>query len=152
MTMPNTSAEILLKWGDGEYLFKLRIKEIGELQRLSGVGIGEIAMRVIRGQAYITDIYDTIRLGLIGGGQSAVRAKELVDLYVEGRPLADFRDPSSPLATAIAVLKAVWLGIDDLNEEADDLGKVLAAMAGLTLPPSSVKARTSAGRRSKRKK
>lgn len=149
----NTSAEVLLKWADGEYTFRLRIKEIDELQRICGAGVGDIAMRVVHGRPYYRDMYDTIRLGLIGGGLAPVKAKELVDMYVDGRPIADLNDPSSPLATTMAIFNAIWFGLSDLADEDSTPKKEIAAamMAGLTSPRSTAKRRTSGGRRNKRK-
>jgi len=151
----NTSAEVLLKWGDGEYLFKLRIKEIDELQRVCGAGFGEIATRLMHGRPYYRDVYDTIRLGLIGGGTAPVKAKELVEMYVDGRPMADLKDPSSPLKTAMAVINAKWFGIADLIDDADTSpGNVDAAttMDESTLPQSTAKVQSSGGRRRRSKK
>ncbi len=98
---PNIAAEVELAWADGTYLFALKLKQIEELQRLCGAGLGEIAQRLlVQRRWYAGDVVETIRLGLIGGGLPAVRARELVDTYVDGHPLADPRDPANPLATA----------------------------------------------------
>ena len=109
-------SDITLKWGDGEYLFALKGRQIDELQRLCGgrepVGIGAIANRVFMRQFFWADIVHTIRLALIGGGMDAVRAKELTDTYVEGQTLANPNDPSSPVATARAILEALFVGIE----------------------------------------
>lgn len=131
---PNLSSEIEIEFGDGKYVFALRLKEIEELQRLCGAGLGEIANRVMLTQSwYVKDIYETIRLGLIGGGMPAVRAREIIEVYVDGRPIASSGDPSSPLLTARAVLMAVYFGVREAVKEAnldDDEGKSKAGMAG----------------------
>ena len=64
-----------------------------------------------------------IRLGLIGGGTAPVRAQQLVATYVDGKPLADPDDPSSPYKTALAVLKTIYFGFDELAGEASASGK-----------------------------
>jgi len=147
----NTSAEVLLKWGDGEYVFRLRIKEIDELQRVCNAGFGEVAQRIMTGMPYYRDVYDTIRLALIGGGMSPVRAQQLVETYVDQRPLADPSDPSSPLKTAIAIMQAKFFGLSELKGDGSTK-KAEAGTDGLTSRPSTVKARASGGRRSKSKK
>lgn len=131
--MPNTSAEVTLKWADGSYLFALKGKQIEELQRVCGfnkepVGIAVIADRVFRGHYYHLDIVETIRLALIGGGTPAVRARDLIDTYVVDQPYDRPGDPSSPLKTATAILDAVFFGVaeidlKDRDEEEDGAGE-----------------------------
>lgn len=123
---PNIAAEIELKWGDGTYLFALKLKQIEELQRLCGAGLGEIAQRMlVERRWYAGDIVETIRLGLIGGGTPAVRARELIETYVDGHPLADPRDPANHLATAQAVITAAYFGVAEVTGEPE--GKADAA-------------------------
>lgn len=124
---PNIAAEVELKWADGRYLFALKLKQIEELQRLcGGSGLGEIAQRLlVEGRWFVADVVETLRLGLIGGGMPALRARELIDTYVDGRPLADPRDPNNSLTTAQAVLGAVYFGVEEAG--GDDEGKAMAA-------------------------
>lgn len=96
-----------LKFGDGDYTFALKLPQILELQRACGAGIFTIYGRVSKGRyafstglefgaahecdAYALDIYETLRLGLIGGNAGIVngesvtvnanRARELVETY-----------------------------------------------------------------------
>jgi hypothetical protein len=149
---PNIAAEIELRWGDGTHLFALKLKQIDELQRLCGVGLGEIAQRLlIQRRWYAGDIVETLRLGLIGGGLPAVRARELIETYVDGHPLADPRDPANHLATAQAVISAAYFGVAEASEEPE--GKAEAAAGegtdGSTSRPSPGRPSRSASRRSK---
>jgi hypothetical protein len=57
-----------------------------ELERKTGAGIGALATRVFAKQFSQTDIVETIRLALVGGGMEAKRAAELVATYAD-RPL-----------------------------------------------------------------
>lgn len=107
-------AEITLDFGDGEYRFRLPLKEIAELQTKCDAGIGLIYSRLMRGRYMdggdvvlnpleaifkVQDITETIRLGLIGGASGLVngepvkvtpeKALALCRQYVEGRPLLD---------------------------------------------------------------
>lgn len=109
---------LVLAWGDGDYEFKLRIREVVELERLTDSTIGEIFQRVTAGRYKITDIVETIRLGLIGGGLAPVRAKQLIDLYVDGQPIVGAGDPSSPYMTAVAVLQNLVVGLQEASEDA----------------------------------
>lgn len=149
---PNIAAEIELDWADGKYLFALKLKQIEELQRLCGAGLGEIAQRLLVDRRWrVSDVVETIRLGLVGGGMPAVRARELIDTYVDGRPLADPRDPANPLVTAQAVIMAAYFGVADAVDELE--GKAEAAAGdgtdGSTSRPSADKPSRSVSRRSK---
>jgi hypothetical protein len=131
----NLAAEIELKFADGDYLFALKLRQIEELQRLCRAGLGEIVERMWSRRFYAADIVESIRLGLIGGGLPPIRARELVETYVDGRPFVDENDPSCSYAVARAVLGAVYFGVRVAMEEAgqdpdeeDDEGKAAAAM------------------------
>lgn len=124
---PNTSAEVTIICFDGEYTLALKGKQIDELQRVCGAGIGAIVRRVVAGEFYWRDISETIRLALIGGSAgkiSDVRALEIINTYVDGKALMlpkppapgeeTGRDPSSPYNVARAVLDAVFFGMPEL--------------------------------------
>jgi hypothetical protein len=129
---PYPGADLLLNFADGEYRFELTVLQIAELQEKCGAGVGEIFARLYRGrlvdgndvlfvateaQFRSEDIFETIRLGLIGGGKGwvneaevkvdAFRARVLLERYVHPRPLID----SWQLATAILAARVV--GYDD---------------------------------------
>ena len=148
---PNIAAEIELKWGDGTYVFALKLKQIEELQRLVGVGLGELAQRLLMERRwYAGDIVETLRLGLVGGGLPSVRARELIETYVDGHPLADPRDPANHLMTAQAVISAAYFGIEKKDDEPEGKDEAAAVEAGSsTSRPSTAKRSRSASRRSK---
>jgi hypothetical protein len=147
---PNIAAEIELKWGDGTHVFALKLKQIEELQRLCGAGLGEIAQRLlIERRWFAGDIVETLRLGLIGGGVPSVRARELIETYVDGHPLADPRDPANHLMTAQAVITAAYFGVPGEADEPE--GKAEAAAVetdSSTSRPLPAKRSRSASRRS----
>lgn len=138
--MANLAAEVTLEWADSEYLFALKGAQIEELEKICDEGIGRICARVFSRVDYsYKHVRDTIRLGLIGGGMPAVEAARLVRAYVDGVPIDAIADPSSPLKTASAILKAVHFGWEDLpppsSGEAD--GPVKKQTSGSTGPHSS---------------
>lgn len=119
---PQTAVE--LTFGDGDYLFDLKLPQLAELQEKRGVGIFRLYGRVLQGrylfdgevlgvpaegEAYAEDIFEVIRLGLIGGGRglvdgaevtvSALKARTLVERYCHAAPL---RDPWSVAAAVLA--------------------------------------------------
>ena len=84
--------DVTTEWADGTYTFRLTVAGILELEDKCGAGIAVIAARLISGTYSASDILEVMRIGLIGGGTSAVDAKKLVDRYalpmVENWPIA----------------------------------------------------------------
>jgi len=109
-------AEITLEWADGEYLFALKGAQIEELEHACGkVGFGVIYQRVMLGAWFWSDLYHTVRLGLIGGGMGAIEAKRLTDFYIGKETNRPLTGPNSPEAVARAVLGASMVGFGDLE-------------------------------------
>lgn len=99
---------ISLAFADGEYRFALGLSQIHEIQTKCKAGIGAVYARVLQGRmpdqpeighplyaAYqVEDLQETIRQGLIGGGEglvdgqvvtvSATRANDLIARYGPG--------------------------------------------------------------------
>lgn len=123
MNRKNLKAEIILKWGDGEYLFALKGAQIETLEKLCGTGIGEIAHRVLSFKPTYADIKQIIWLGLEGGGMPPVLVKEKVERFIDNQPLAAPEDPSSPLNTAISIMNAAWFGVEDLPKGEAEAGE-----------------------------
>lgn len=80
--------ETELVFGDGAYLFRLKLKQIEELQAKCDAGPPEIMRRLMTNTWRIHDVREVIRLGLIGGGATPPRALELVKQYVDDEPIA----------------------------------------------------------------
>lgn len=105
-----------LEFADGEYRFALGLEQIDELQlKCADSGIGEIYGRIIEGAVRgpdgtivlqpmsagfrAEDLFETIRLGLIGGGSGEVDeqsikvdprlARRLMKNYVYNRPMIE---------------------------------------------------------------
>lgn len=97
-------------FGDGDYQFRLTQEAVRELESKSGTGIGLISSRVFAKQFAQSEISETIRLALIGGGMAPKRATDLVALYVADRPLSQ----TYPLAAK--VLERLWCGNPDENQ------------------------------------
>ncbi len=83
------SCEKVIAFGDGDYLFRLPLKWLVELEAKCDSGIGAIYARVLTFQHSSTDVCETIRCGLIGGGCETTKAKKLIETYVDGFPLDD---------------------------------------------------------------
>lgn len=110
----NLSAEVILPFGDGNHVFALKGKQIEHLEKACDAGIAEIANRVLSFQPRYNDIRQVITLGLEGGGMPPVQAHQMVERYLDGRPIAALNDPHSPLATAAKIMQAAWFGMEDI--------------------------------------
>lgn len=110
---PQTALD--LEFADGSYLFDLKLPQIAELQEKRRCGIFTLFGRVLKGrylleggdvlglanegEAYAEDLFETIRLGLIGGAGGlvdgrevkvdALTAKRLVENYCHAAPLRE---------------------------------------------------------------
>lgn len=142
--MTKGSVRVELEWADGEYSFALLVPQIEELEGISanpvtgknGIGFGAIWTRVMDGGWYVSDLRNTIRLGLIGGGMGAVEANRLCRTYVDGVPVhgpIGSMTPDSPLAVAQSILLAAVAGIeanDDGGEEAEKKRETVGETTG----------------------
>lgn len=120
--------EVVLEWANGEYLFALRGAQLEALEAecmnpetgKPGVGIAEIFNRIFGMRWYRSDLTNTIRLGLVGGGMGAVEAMRLVRDYADTVPLSSLQPgvgPNSPLTVAQGVIAAAVVGVDDSGKE-----------------------------------
>src|SRR5579863_239402 len=98
-------------FGDAERDFALTPVLIEELERLCGAGIGAIAKRLFSGQFSHRDMLQTIRLGLIGGGEKPRVAATLTEVYGAHRPINEV------LPLAVAILETAFF---DAKAKADD--------------------------------
>lgn len=125
-----------LEFGDGAYTFALPLVQINELQRKTGIGIGGLYARTLKGitrvagqtvlvpgqaEFYALDVIETVRHGLIGGGKGIVNGEEvavnplianrLVETYVLGQPLIE------AWKHATSILFACIMGYDPPKKE-----------------------------------
>lgn len=98
--------ETVAFFGNAEHRFALTPWAIDELERLTGTGIGTLALRLPQGEFRHAELFEAIRLALIGGGMSPQEAAQLVETYAKPRPLGE----TFPLAARI--LYRLWNGKD----------------------------------------
>lgn len=121
--------EIEMAFGDEDHLFRLRLRQIAELQEKCKAGIGTIYRRVMTGEYYIEDVTETVRLGLIGGGMDPTKARTLMERYFDDIPV------DAKWNMAAAILSACVVGYSPPGEEAP--GKAETAEGGSTSPSQS---------------
>lgn len=134
-------AEIIREWAGAERPFNLSFGGLMDLEEACGkTGFGEIYLRIGRHCYFARDIYHTIRLGLIGGGMTAVEAKRLMDDRFDAVPMAVRAE------IALDVLLAVMEGIkpDDTKPAGDpatpyDVGALMASFAKLGVAPHTLR-------------
>lgn len=100
-----------IPFGDGEYTFALRCRELENLEIACKASISEIATRVIGLRPTMADIKNIITMGLEGGGLPSVQAAALYSRYVDGVPLFRSNDPGAPALVAAQVMEAAWFGV-----------------------------------------
>lgn len=93
-----------MDWADGQYPFCLPLAQLEELQAHCDAGPMVILDRLQHGRWKTQDIYQTMRLGLIGGGMPPVDALRLCKLYIAERPWGESALP------ALAVISAAVFG------------------------------------------
>ena len=98
---------ITLPWADGDHRFRLGWGELMLLQEATDQGAFVLLDRLSTRQCRIEEISHTMRLALIGGGETPEKALQLVRSYVEGRP------PAENLMFARGILAAACYGAGD---------------------------------------
>ena len=125
--MADLQARIVHEMGDGVQTFALKCVQLENLEKAVGATIADIAMRVISFRPSILDVRHIIILGLEGGGMPPEQARKFFDRYVDGRPLYQKENPSSPAVVAALIMEAAWFGVSDIKIEEDESGNEDAA-------------------------
>jgi hypothetical protein len=122
--------------------FQLRIGEMEELEKNCNAGIGEVMARLATHRFSVNDIWEPVRLGLIGGGLSLLEADTLVQTYhPPAYPIADF------LQLAVEIVQGAVSGVPEGNAEAEGVNDQAPATS-----PSSSEPEPLPGSRRKRSK
>lgn len=134
-------ASVTLSWADGDYTFRLAIGQLRELQesvnrprvKLGAPLIGPATLfEALRSNdAWLHDVREVIRLGLIGGGTKPADALDLVRRYVDERPMAE----SSVHATL--VLGAALFGSEEEPNEGKNQPAEMTGESTSPLPAST---------------
>lgn len=110
-------ATISAPFADGDYDFRLGFAQLVLLQEARDCGPYVLQTRLATHTWHVEDIAETIRVGLIGGGEKPARAAKLVRDYVQAFP------PLDSWELALKIISAAIAG------EADE-------PMGESLPPS----------------
>lgn len=125
-------------WADGTYTFRLGVKELDELQDITGVGVERLHWLMANPNAALRDYKTkwaraTVRLALIGGGTEPKKAEQLCRMYVDDRPIREY------IMVAIAALGGVIVGIDNAikGKKKAKRTQTTTAQDASTSPPST---------------
>ena len=111
-------AEVIAEWAGKERLFRLTLGGVFDLEEACGKSaIGSIFLRVSSGQYRADDLWHTIRLALIGGGENKVEAKRLMENHFHRTPYID------NAAVAGDILIALMSGVEESNRKDGDDGE-----------------------------
>ncbi|UHC14423.1 gene transfer agent family protein [Methylobacterium currus] len=98
---PDTSRTAIdAVFGGRRRKLQLTLGCIGELERICGAGIGEIQLRLAGHRFYAADLRETVRLGLIGGGEDLAGAEALMRFNFDQQPLATHLQLAADLLSA----------------------------------------------------
>jgi hypothetical protein len=91
-------------FGDKERSFTLTLPMVRELERVTGRGIGGLVKSVFARDFNSIEIFEVIRLALIGAGEAPEEADALIKAYAHPRPLAESYN------VALSILEALMMG------------------------------------------
>lgn len=132
---------ILREWAGTPRPFALKFGQQMDLEEACGkVGFGAIYLRIGAHQYFSNDVYHIIRLGLIGGGMSAVEAERLTKDRFDLVPM------SGRVELALDILLSVMEGIsptDDVDTgdpaKPMDTGAIFASLINVGMSPDQVR-------------
>lgn len=104
MSVPNGRVTISFGGEDREFNIAV-LKYALELQDICNCGPQELLARFLNGTWRLTDLRETIRIGLIGAGMEPGAAQKLVKTYVDERPWME------SLPTVKVIVMAALVGI-----------------------------------------
>lgn len=129
------------EWGGVEQKFCLDLGLVMDLEQACGnSGIGAIYLRLASHQHFARDVYQVLRMGLIGGGMPRDEVDRLLKLRFSEVPLAD------SLAIAVDIVAALNEGVDEKRASGGgdgavpmDLGKIFAGFVQVGIGPDQVR-------------
>ena len=107
-------ADVSLEWAGKDRLFRLDFGGVLDLEEACGKeAIGAIFLRISSGKFYASDIWHTIRLALIGGGENKIEAKRLMEKHFDRTPYTE------NASIAGEILIALMTGIEETDAGGD---------------------------------
>jgi len=111
--------------------FQLRLKDIAELERLHNAGFAEIYTALVTLRWRVSHIRETLRLGLMGAGESEADATELMLYNFDDQPVGRY------LQIAADICRAACDGVDAGNVDPEQATDQASKDAPATSPVST---------------
>mgnify|MGYP000869510875 CR=1 FL=1 len=112
--MANEAPSFVAFFGDGTRTFRSRPELIDELERKTGRGISGLSKSLFSGDFRHAEMTETIRLALVGGGETPEVAASLTAAYAANRPIVEV------LPLAVAILETAFFGKPAPETEGDE--------------------------------
>jgi len=105
--------QVIAEWAGKERVFQLGFGGVLDLEEACGKeAIGAIFLRLSTGKFRVHDVYHTIRLALIGGGENLLEVKRLLNTHFDRIPLME------NAALAGDILIALMTGVEASEDSA----------------------------------
>lgn len=96
--------EVIRYWAGKDRLFRLRLGLVMDLEEaLAKQAIGVTFQKLASGQFGVMDVHEALRIGLIGGGETVVDAKRLMNAHFDKIGLSESAGIASDLLAALMV-------------------------------------------------
>lgn len=106
--------DVVKEWAGKERHFRLNFGGVLDLEEAIGEGIGHVFVRVASSRFSAKDVYHTIRIALIGGGETIAKADVLMRNHFDTRPYLE------NAALAGEILTALMAGVEDTEKSDKD--------------------------------
>lgn len=118
MTDRNLDGGIPILWGDGEHRWRLRIRDLREIESTLDLGIYQLHERIARQQWRVRDLETIVRLALIGGGMEAPAATRMIAAEMDRWPLLE----TAAACQAVVLLALTGPQRQHTGQDQDDEG------------------------------
>ena len=97
-------ADVIREWAGVERLFRLNFGGVMDLEEACGKqALGAIFLRLSTGQFFANEVYQIIRLALIGGGTDQLETKQLLDKHFDANPFMENASLASDILVTLMV-------------------------------------------------
>jgi len=134
-------ADLIRDWAGQERLFRLTFGGVLDLQEARhGEPVGAIFVRIATGRFDARDVWQVIRLALVGGGMSPVEAKRLMDDHFDAHPYLQHAELAGDILTALMTGIESSGRSDAAEPEAIRISEVLQLCRTFNLSPVDLRA------------
>ncbi len=88
---------VVLQWPGGEHAFRLPLSQLEALQQKTDCGPEFLLNKISLGQWTAVELFEVIRIGLIGGGMPPAEAHKLVGGAFDRYALIGFKVPAQAI-------------------------------------------------------